>query len=243
VKAQTQPDSANSQILPKHHLLRLAFAFLVVVAAGLISGSGRVEIASPFTARQAAVQVIFYDGETGEVIEPNAIQLLPLALQRRLGYQAEIYRPKPDFLKATLQSLLAWLSLWLALGLTVWAIKRSLVTLQWLQIGEIAGWLMVWRLLQAISVSCWVWLPNWRSDLVIGLLDLVQGHPVPSNLAWAVLWRGAIWLAMGIATFVHIFIAFRRKFAFSRLVSLLSMLATYLVARLIYALSTGQLWQ
>jgi hypothetical protein len=48
---------------------------------------------------------------------------------------------------------------------------------------------------------------------------------------------------MGIATFVHIFIAFRRKFAFSRLVSLLSMLATYLVARLIYALSTGQLWQ
>jgi hypothetical protein len=243
VKAQTQPDSANSQILPKHYLLRLAFAFLVVVAAGLISGSGRVEIASPFTARQAAVQVIFYDGETGEVIEPNAVQLLPLALQRRLGYQAEIYRPKPDFLKATLQSLLAWLSLWLALGLTVWAIKRSLVMLQWLQIGEIAGWLMVWRLLQAISVSCWVWLPNWRSDLVIGLLDLVQGHPVPSNLAWAVLWRGAIWLAMGIATFVHIFIAFRRKFAFSRLVSLLSMLATYPVARLIYALSTGQLWQ
>jgi hypothetical protein len=189
------------------------------------------------------VQVIFYDGETGEVIEPNAVQLLPLALQRRLGYQAEIYRPKPDFLKATLQSLLAWLSLWLALGLTVWAIKRSLVMLQWFQIGEITGWLMVWRLLQAISVSCWVWLPNWRSDLVIGLLDLVQGHPIPSNLAWAVLWRGAIWLTMGIATFVHIFIAFRRKFAFSRLVSLLSMLATYLVARLIYALSTGQLWQ
>lgn len=243
MKVQVQPDSANLQILPKHPLLRFAFAFFVVIAAGLISGAARVEIASPFTARQAAVQVIFYDGETGEVIDPNAVQLLPLALQKRLGYQAEIYRPKPNFLKATLQSLLAWLSLWVALGLTVWVIKRSLVTPQWFQIGEIAGWLMVWRLLQSVSVSCWVWLPNWRSDLVVGLLDLVQGHPVPADLAWAVLWRGAIWLTMGIATFVHIFIALRRNFAFSRLASLLGLLATYLVARLIYVLSTGQLWQ
>jgi len=243
VKAQAQPDSANLQILPKHRLLRFALAFSVVIAAGLISGAARVEIASPFTARQAAVQVIFYDGETGEVIDPNAVQLLPLALQKRLGYQAEIYRPKPNFLKATLQSLLAWLSLWVAIGLTVLAIKRSLVTSLWFQIGEVAGWLMLWRLFQAISVSCWVWLPNWRSDLIVGLLDLVQGHPVPSNLAWAVLWRGAIWLAMGIATFVHIFIALRLKFAFSRLASLLGLLATYLIARLIYFLSTGQLWQ
>jgi hypothetical protein len=188
------------------------------------------------------VQVSFYD-ETGKVVNPDPAQLLPLTLQRRLGYEAEIYRPKPEFLKATLQSILAWLSLWLALGLTFWVFNRSLTTSQWWRIGSTAGWLLIWRLLQALSVSCWLWLPNWRSDLVIALLDLVQGHPIPTNLLWAILWRGTIWVLTGIATLVHIFILLRRNFGFSYPKAFVALIAVYLLARLIYALSTGQFWR
>lgn len=243
MKAQIQSLHGSLQAQSKTQLLSFAAAFLVVMATGFIAGTGRVELISPFTASQASVQVTFYDGETGEVIDPSAVKLIPLALQNRLGYQAEIYRPSPEFLKTILQSLLAWLSLWLALGLTVWVVKRSLKVPQWFQVGSVSGWLMLWRLFQAISISCWLWLPNWRSDLVIGLLDLVQGNPIPTNLAWAVLWRGTLWLLMGIATFVHIIFAFRRNFGFSWFALFFGLLATYILSRLIYAFSTGQLWQ
>lgn len=242
MKVQVQTTRENLEVAHKPVASHIAIAVVIVAATGIISALARVELASPFTARQAAVQVIFYD-ETGKVINPTPAQLFPLAFQRRLGYQAEIYRPKPEFLRTSLQSLLAWLSLWLALGLTVWVVNRSLTTSQWWQIGSIAGWLLTWRLLQALSVSCWLWLPNWRSDLITALLDLVQGYPVPENLMWAVLWRGILWLSMGVAAFVHIFVVLRRSFGFSRPKSFFGLAAVYLFARLIYVLSTGQLWQ
>lgn len=240
MKVQTANEAQTVEGKPI--LPHLAIAVVIVVATGIIAALARVEIASPFTARQAAVQVSFYD-ETGKAVNPNPVQLLPLALQRRLGYQAEIYRPQPEFLRATLQSLLAWLSLWLALGLTVWAFNRSLSTPQWWRAGSVSGWLMVWRLLQTLSVSCWLWLPNWRSELVTALLDLVQGYHVPANLLWAVLWRGTLWLLMGAATFVHMFVSLRRSFGLPRFKAAVGLIATYLLARLIYVLSTGQLWQ
>jgi len=243
VKVQDQTVHENRKALHRPASFPFLIAIVVVMGTGIISAFARVEIASPFTSRQTAVQVTFYDGETGKVVNPNPAQLLPLALQRRLGYQAEIYRPRPEFLKATLQSVLAWLSLWLALGLTVWAFNRSLTTSQFWQIGSISGWLLIWRLLQALSVSCWLWLPNWRSDLVLALLDLVQGHPVPTNLLWAILWRGTLWLLIGLASLIHIFIALRRSFGFSRLKALLGLVSVYLLARLIYVLATGELWQ
>lgn len=243
VKAKAQVASESPQIRSQFNLISLAAAISVVVATGLIAGAGRVEFASPFTTRQAAVRVTFYDGETGEIVDHNAIQLLPLALQGRLGYQVEVYRLPPNFLRATLQSFLAWLSLWLALGLTIWAYQRSLTTNQWFQIGSISGWLMLWRLFQVIGVSCWLWLPNWRSELVVALLDLVQGNPVPHNLAWATMWRGTLWLSMGIATFIHIFAVFRLKFNVPSVPSLFGLLPVYLIARLIYALSSSQWFQ
>lgn len=242
MKVQAQTTHENLKVAHKSVAFHFAIAVVIVAATGITSALARVEIASPFTARQAAVQVLFYD-ETGKIVNPNPAQLLSLALQRRLGYQAEIYRPKPEFLRTSLQSVLAWLSLWLALGLTIWVFNRSLTTLQWWQIGSIAGWLLIWRLMQALSVSCWLWLPNWRSDLITALLDLVQGYSIPENLLWAILWRGALWLSMGVAAFVHLFFAFRRSFGFSRPKALLGLAAVYLLARLIYVLSTGQLWQ
>lgn len=242
MKTQPQISAGNLPVQRKTDTLYFA-AIIVVIATGMIAGSARVELASPFTARQSAVEVTFYDGETGQVINPSASQILPLALQRRLGYLAEIYRPSPNYLKSVLQSVLAWLSLWLALGLTILVLKRPLKGHDWFKVGTIAGWLMFWRLLQAVSVSCWLWLPNWRSDLVVGLLDLVQGHPVPADMVWTILWRGALWLVMGIATFVHIFFVLRRGFNCTRLTSLLGLLMTYLLARLIYSLSTLQFWQ
>lgn len=242
MKTLSKISAGNLPVQQKTDMLYFS-AIIVVIATGMIAGSARVELASPFTARQSAVEVTFYDGETGQVINPSASQILPLALQGRLGYLAEIYRLPPNYLKSVLQSVLAWLSLWLALGLTILVLKRSLGGYDWFKVGSIAGWLMFWRLLQAVSVSCWLWLPNWRSDLVVGLLDLVQGHPVPADTVWAVLWRGALWLVMGIATFVHIFSVLRRGFNCTRLTSLLGLLMTYLLARLIYSLSTLQFWQ
>ncbi|MCX7642264.1 MAG: hypothetical protein N2116_00435 [Armatimonadetes bacterium] len=243
MKVQIRTVREDRKDFRKSIALNLGIAAVIVLATGIISALARVELASPFTSRQAAVRVLFYDGETGKVVNPNPTQLLPLAVQRRLGYQAKIYRPKPDFPRTTLQSLLAWLSLWLALSLTVWGFNRSLSTSQLWQIGSVAGWLLFWRLLQALSISCWLWLPNWRSDLVIALLDLVQGYPIAENLLWAILWRGALWFLTGVATFVHIFASLRRSFGFPRSKAFLGLIAVYLLARLIYFLSTGNLWQ
>lgn len=242
MKVQVRVDHESGGASHKFLALRLVIAALIVAVTGFISALARVEIASPFTSRQTAVQVSFYD-ETGKVVNPNPAQLLSLTLQRRLGYQAEIYRPKPEFLRATLQSVLAWLSLWLGMGLTFWIFNRSLTNSQWWGIGSIAGWLLSWRLLQALSISCWLWLPNWSSNLVVALLDLVQGHPIPAKLLWAVLWRGAIWLLTGIATLIHLLIILRRGFGFSYPKAFAALIAIYLLARLIYALSTGQFWQ
>lgn len=232
---------------PEEKVRNLSFALLsstlIVVATGITAGAARVELPSPFGVRQAAVQVFFYDGLSGEYISPNPGQLLSLTLQKRLGYEAEIYRPKPNFVGAILQSLLAWLSLWIALGLSVWLFKRSLTTSQWWHLGSMAGSVMIWRLLQALTVSCWLWLPNWRSDLVLALLDIVQGYPVSANLVWPVLWRGSLWLLTGTATFVHIFIALRRSFSLSCRGSLASLAITYFAARLIYTLATAQFWR
>ncbi|MCX7967502.1 MAG: hypothetical protein N3B10_03315 [Armatimonadetes bacterium] len=243
MKVQNQTVHENREALHKSVALPLVIAAVIVLAAGIISALARVEIASPFTSRQAAVQVFFYDVETGEIVNPNPAQLIPLALQRRIGYQAEIYRPRPEFLRVTLQCVLTWLSFWLALGLTVWFFNRSLTIPQWWEIGSTAGWLLVWRLLQSLSISHWLWLPNWRSDLVTALLDLFQGYPIAADLLWAVLWRGLLWLLMGVASFVHIFVVLRRNFNLNIPKALIGLVAVYLLARLIYVLSTGQLWQ
>ncbi len=220
-------------------LFAMLASMLIVIATGVVVGASRVELASPFTARLVAVQVFFHDGVTGKYVNPNAVQLLPLALQGRLGYEAEIRRQKPNFVPAIFQSLLAWLSLWLALGLSLWLIKRSLTTYQWWQIGLLTGSLMIWRLLQALTVSCWLWLPHWNLELVIALLDILQGRPVPTHLVFAVLWRGSLWLLMGIATLIHILAIMQRSFEFSRKASLLGLIVTYIFAKLVYALSTA----
>lgn len=224
-------------------LFALMASIVIVFVTGFVVGISRVELSSPFNARQAAVQVFFYDGLTGKYISPNPALLLSLSLQKRLGYEAEIYRPSPNFVRSILQSLLSWLSLWLALGLSFWLFKRSLSTSKWFQIGAIAGSLVIWRLLQALTVSYWLWLPNWRSDLVIALLDIVQGHPVQAHLVWAVLWRSFLWLLTGLATFVHIFFVMRRTFQLPFHLSLLGLIVTYMAAWLIYALSTLRFWQ
>ncbi|MFN3422348.1 MAG: hypothetical protein ACK40X_11570, partial [Armatimonadota bacterium] len=80
MKSQVQPTHEILRQSPKSLILSLAIAAFVVVATGIISALARVEIVSPFTSRQTAVQVSFYD-ETGKVVNPNPAQLLPLALQ------------------------------------------------------------------------------------------------------------------------------------------------------------------
>ncbi|MCS7192845.1 MAG: hypothetical protein NZ937_07690 [Armatimonadetes bacterium] len=233
---------ALKKILSSQFLSLLA-SLLIVVATGVVIGVARVELASPFTARQDAVQIVFYDDLTGEHVDPNAIQLLLLTSKKRLGYMVEIYRLKPNFLGGILQSLLAWFSLWLAMGFSLWLIKRSLKTAQWWQIGFLTGLLMVWRFLQALSVSHWLWLPDWRPDFVVALLDIVQGHSVQAPLVWGILWRGTIWLLTGLATFIHIFWASHRIFELSHSASFFNLLLTYIVSKIVYFLSTGQLWR
>ena len=98
----------------------LAAVAALVVATGVIAGVVRVEFASHFLARHALVQVTFYDSVTGNEVAPHPTGLLPFALQRQLGQQANIFSAPPLLLPAILQSLLAWLCVWVALGITGW---------------------------------------------------------------------------------------------------------------------------
>ncbi len=214
----------------------LLVALGIVLATGLVAGWGRVEFASPFLARQAAVKVTFYDSLTDQVVPTTPATLLPLALDRRLGHRVDIFSIPPPIGLATLQSLLAWLCVWVALGASRWVLRLPFTSSLWWQLGVTSGVMSLWRLLQALFISHWLWLPGGRPDLVAALLDLTMGMSVPSPLLWGVLWRGAGWLLMGLGMIGHLFFVFRWQWQCSRRKALLGTLLTFLIARLLYAL-------
>ncbi len=234
-------EASNLMVTAKSSV-RLRWSFVItvalVLATGVVAGFGRVEFASPFLARQASVQVVFYDSVTGNEVAPNPAALLPLALEGRLGHQVNIFSAPPLLLESTLQSLLAWLCVWVALGLTGWLLRFPLDTTRWWHLGVAAGSLSLWRLLQAISISHWLLLPQGRPDLVTALLDFTMGIAAPTPLLWAVLWRGAWWLMAGLALFVHLFLLTRAQWRCSMGKAFLATLLAYLFARGLYWLAT-----
>lgn len=211
------------------------------MATGMIGGAGRVEFATPFTARLQAVTVTFYHSATGEPLS-NVLRLWQAVKERQLTHHIQAFEMPPTYLVSTLQSVLSWLSLWLAMGLTVILLRRPLTTTLWWQIGGMVGCLFIWRLLQAISVSHWLWLPNGQPTLVDAISDMLVkmtlGATVPSALLWAFLWRALFWLLTGTLFFISLFFVVRSSFRCSKLTALLSVVITYIAARWIYALAT-----
>ncbi len=231
----TDVTSASSSLLPRW--LSLSLVGLLVVGTGLLAGAGRVEFATPFTARQVAVQVIFFDAETGEVVPRTLAHLLPLAMERRLGHKVDIYQLPPRFLPAILESVMVWLCLWLATGLTGWLLRRQLSPALWWRMGEAVGWLAFWRALQTIAVSHWLLLPNGRTDLVMAMVDLTLGVGASGNLLGAILWRSALWVGAAVASFVHLFVLLRRLFQCPQITAVFATLLVYLLARSLYWLA------
>ncbi len=153
----------------------------------------------------------------------------------------QAFEMPPNYLVGVLQSLLSWLSLWLAMGLTGALLRRPLTTALWWQIGGMVGCLFIWRLLQALSVSYWLWLPKGQPTLVHALSEtlvkMALGEPVTFQLVLAFLWRALFWVLTGALFFASLFFAVRSAFRCSRLTALLGFVITCIAARCIYALA------
>lgn len=215
----------------------LPIALLSVIATGIFAGAGRVEFPTPLTARLSIMPVTFYDMQTQTELPNNVLVLWKAALQRRLALWVRVLEVQPDFVTPLLQSIICWLSLWLAVGLTGFLFSQRLTTPLWWQIGGIVGSLFSLKLLHAVAASYWIWAPNWQPDLVDALADMLVGIPVPSAMVWAVSLRGLFWSLTALLFLVGLFFAIRNAFKLSVAKTLLCGFIAYLLARLIYALA------
>lgn len=216
----------------------LVLGGFVVLFVGFFASLAKVEFPSPFTARLAAVTVRFYERGKQREVTGNTLQLWPLVRQQRLAYFVTVHRFSPRYIPVISQSLLSWLCLWAAAGLVGLVLRCSMSSSCWWQLGGWLGCLFVGRLLQAISVSTWVWLPDERPTFINALVDMALGLPLPAATYAALFWRASFWLFATSLLPISLFFVLRLAWCCSTSKAFAGTLLTILLASALYRLVT-----
>lgn len=216
----------------------LVLGGLAVLFVGFFASFAKVEFPSPFTARLAAVTVRFYEADKQREVTGNTLQLWQLAQRHRLAYFVTVHRFSPRYIPVILQSLLSWLCLWLAVGLVGLALRCPIPSSRWWQLGGWLGCLFAGRLLQAISASTWVWLPNERPTFLNALVDMALGLPLPSTAYAALFLRISLWLLSTLLLPVSLFFLLRIAWCCSKGKAFAGTLLTIPIASALYRLVT-----
>ena len=222
--------------------LWLFVGVLPVLMAGFVASLARVEFSSPFTARLTTATVRFYEAGKQREVTGNTLQLWQLAQRRRLAYFVAVHRFPPRYIPTILQSLLGWLCLWLAAGLVGLALRCPMPSSHWWQLGGWLGCLFVGRLLQAISASTWLWLPDERPTLLNALVDMALGLPLSAATYAALFWRASFWLFATLLLPISLFFVLRGAWRCSTGKALAGTLLTVLLASILYRLATFWEW-
>ncbi|GBC98545.1 hypothetical protein HRbin17_01058 [bacterium HR17] len=215
----------------------IALGVAIVIATGVIAAHGRVSFPSLLSTRLEAVSVQFYDVQTGQPVEDGLLRLWRLAQEQRLAYFVSVMRLPPRYGWGVMQSVLGWLCLWFAAGLVGLLLRCPLSLAAWWQLGAWIAVLALWRLVQAIAVSAWLWLPAGRPDLINALVDIALGAPPSFAKTAAVLLRGSLWLLAPVAHVLCLFVVLRKKWQCRLAKAVSGTMLTVLLAQGAYALA------